>query len=513
MLSLRAERLAFAYSDAAPVFSNVDLHLTPDWIGVVGPNGAGKTTFLRLVTGDLPPEAGRVRVEPDGARVVLCPQTVDSPEPAIREFARASDGLARRAQGALRLDPREVRRWETLSPGERKRWQIGAALAASPDILLLDEPTNHIDAEARELLIEALRSFRGIGLCVSHDRDLLNELTGATLRFYRGRADLYTGPYDEAKRTWEAEARGREEAYGRVQREERALRGRLGDVRRAQAEAEAMKSSSKQMKGPRDHDGRGMLRKFKVAKAEARLSRSVEVVRRKLEEVSSKASEFHFEKTLGRSIFVSYARSPSAFLFGLDAPEIRAGDKRVLGEVRLSVRREDRIRITGPNGSGKTTLVRALLRGARVPASKILYVPQEMGEGEERALIQRARALPPEERGRVMALVAALGVSPDRLLASERPSPGEARKLSIALGLGQHAWALVLDEPTNHMDLPSIERLEEALAEFPGALLLISHDHAFARRCTSTLWKLEGGEVKVSSAQGAAPAQEAEAFS
>lgn len=506
LLSLRAERLAFAYSDAAPVFSNVDLHLSAEWTGVVGPNGAGKTTFLRLVTGFLEPEAGRVRVEPEGASVVLCPQTVDMLEAAILEFARANDGLARRIHGTLRLDPTEVKRWKTLSPGERKRWQIGAALARSPDILLLDEPTNHIDAEARELLIEALRGFRGIGLCVSHDRELLNELTSSTLRFYQGRADLYSGPYDEAKRTWEAEARGREEAHGRAREKERALRDRLGDARRSQAAAEAVKSSRKQTKGPRDHDGKSMLRKFQVAKAEARLSRSVEIVRRKLEEATSQANEFHFEKIHGRSIFVSYARSPSALLFGLDVPEIRAGDKKILGEVRVSVRREDRIRITGPNGSGKTTLVRALLEGARVPASKILYVPQEMGEGEERELLNHARSLQSEDRGRVMALVAALGVSPDRLLASERPSPGEARKLSIALGLGRHAWALVLDEPTNHMDLPSIERLEEALAEYPGALILISHDHAFARRCTSILWSVVDGNLTVSSAPDAAAA-------
>ncbi len=112
-----------------------------------------------------------------------------------------------------------------------------------------------------------------------------------------------------------------------------------------------------------------------------------------------------------------------------------------------------------------------------------------------------------------MALVAALGVSPDRLLASERPSPGEARKLSIALGLGRHAWALVLDEPTNHMDLPSIERLEGALAEYPGALLLISHDHAFARRCTDTVWSVGGGNLTVTSAPDSTGAPALEAFS
>ena len=99
----------------------------------------------------------------------------------------------------------------------------------------------------------------------------------------------------------------------------------------------------------------------------------------------------------------------------------------------------------------------------------------------------------------MLSLVAALGVDPDRLLATEQPSPGEARKLLIARGLGQHAWALVLDEPTNHLDLPSIEHLEEALREYPGALLLVTHDAHFAQRCTTTRWRVQGGGVDVTS--------------
>jgi ATPase subunit of ABC transporter with duplicated ATPase domains len=97
----------------------------------------------------------------------------------------------------------------------------------------------------------------------------------------------------------------------------------------------------------------------------------------------------------------------------------------------------------------------------------------------------------------VLSLVAALGSDPARLLASADPSPGEARKLCLALGLGRHAWALALDEPTNHLDLPTVERLEEALAAFPGAILLVTHDPAFAARCTVSRWKVGGGRVEV----------------
>ena len=109
------------------------------------------------------------------------------------------------------------------------------------------------------------------------------------------------------------------------------------------------------------------------------------------------------------------------------------------------------------------------------------------------------RSLPPETRGRVLSILAGLGVDPDRLLASECPSPGEARKLWLAWGLAREVWAVVLDEPTNHLDLPSIERLEDTLAEYAGALLLVSHDDALARRVTTTRWAIEDGRVTIAS--------------
>ena len=177
MPRIRLERLTFAYADAAPILADAELTLDDGWTGLVGENGAGKSTLLAMVAGALAPSSGILRVEPGGARVVLCPQRVDEPGADAAALAARDDGEARRLRGALRLDPADLLRWATCSPGERKRWQLGAALAAGPDVLLLDEPTNHVDGEARPLLLGALRRFGGLGVVVSHDRAVLEALT------------------------------------------------------------------------------------------------------------------------------------------------------------------------------------------------------------------------------------------------------------------------------------------------------------------------------------------------
>jgi ATPase subunit of ABC transporter with duplicated ATPase domains len=497
-ISLRAQRLCFGHSDAIPLFSDAVFHLTPGWTGLVGANGAGKTTLLRLLAGELSPDAGSIVREPKGGHVTVCPQTVELLSPEIRAFAREEVGDARQVRGLLRLQPDDLARWSTLSPGERKRWQIGAALAREPDVLLLDEPTNHLDAVGREWLVAALSRFRGIGLLVSHDRALLEALTDKTLRIHRGEVRLWPGAYEEAKAAWEAEERAKLEEHGRRREEERTLAQKLADARREHAQADAARSMRHHVKGPRDHDGRNMFAKFKRNAAEKRLGRSVAVARDRLGRAEERSEDRSPARALGRSVFVSYERAPNPVLVSMDEREVRAGDVTILENVRLTVRRDDRIRVRGANGAGKTTLLRALLRSAPLAPNRILYLPQELEGDEARDLLRGLRALPPTERGRVLSVVAALGVDPAALLATASPSPGEARKLAMALGLGRHVWALVLDEPTNHLDLPSIERLEEAFDAYPGAVILVSHDEAFAERCTTTAWRVEAGQVVVS---------------
>ncbi len=498
MPALVLSRVSHAYADDVPLLEDVSLHLAPGWTGVVGANGAGKTTLLRILVGEIEPEAGEVRRLPAELSAMLCPQTIDALDSAIAALARSDDAAARMWRGRLQLQPADLARWPTLSPGERRRWQLAAALAAEPELLLLDEPTNHVDARARELLVGALVHYRGIGVLVSHDRSLLDALTGATIRVHRRRARLWRGAYSEAKRDWEAAEREEQARREKLRGEQSRLAERMSQRRSEHARAEARMRTSRRMKSAHDSDARGRFEATRRRSAERSLAREIDRVHAQLDRVSEKLEDFELERERGRSLFVDWAPARAPRLLELRAAEVRAGSAVVLRDVEVRVDRGSRVRVAGPNGAGKTTLLLALLARAGSARERLLWLPQELDPGEPARLLETVRALPEDLRGRTLGFVAALGVDPERLLRSRAPSPGEARKLALALGLGRQVWALVLDEPTNHLDLPSIERLEACLAAYPGALVLASHDDAFARGCTRETWSLEAGRIEVS---------------
>ncbi|MEJ7729983.1 MAG: ATP-binding cassette domain-containing protein [Polyangiaceae bacterium] len=502
MVALRFVGVSFSFHDAVPMLVGVSLHLGEGWYGLVGANGAGKSTLLSLVAGQRTPDEGKVLLEPRDALVRLVPQTVELCAPAVVDFARRDDAVARRTRAELRLQPGDLARWPSLSPGERKRWQIGAALADEPAVLLLDEPTNHLDAEARDLLVAALGSRSLIGIVASHDRDLLEELTTETLRVHAGAVEQVPGAYGAARALWEEAQRGRQAERDRRKGVLAQAERRLADARRARAGAERQISIKARSKGPKDRDARCATSRFGPEQAEKRIGRLVAVRRGEADRAVEAVGAIAVAREVGQRVFIDYRPAPRPRLVTLNEAALRMGGKTLLRDVSVVLGRHDRVHLRGPNGSGKTTLMRRLLDEAGLPADRLRYLPQDVTSDDRRGALAEVRGLDPAARGRVLSLVAALGLDPDHVLGSADPSPGEARKLLMALALGTHAWALAVDEPTNDLDLPSIERLEGALADFPGALLLVSHDERFAARVTEHVWTIRDQRLEATSRAG-----------
>ncbi|NUP11541.1 MAG: ABC-F family ATP-binding cassette domain-containing protein [Polyangiaceae bacterium] len=497
MAVLQLHGIGVAWSASVPVLEDVSLVLDRGFYGLVGANGAGKTTLLAVLAGELAPHEGSVAVQPRDAVIAYCPQRVDAKNADVEALARRDDGLASELRGRLALDPAGLERWPTLSPGERKRWQIAAALAREPDVLLLDEPTNHLDADARRRLLGALRRFSGVGVVVSHDRTVLDALTSSTLRIHRRAVTPYPGSYSEALPLWQRERAAEEQAHAGARDRVRQAEAHLDAARRAQAGATAGKSTRARMKDKNDSDARGIIATTKASWAESRAGRVVGTARGELDRARQAVPEIERDATLGSKIFAKFERAPNQVLFHLDRDELRAGDHIVLRDVRVTIGRDDRVRIEGPNGAGKTTLLEALV--AALPRrDRILYLPQELEAADVTALVERISSIDNETRGRLLSIFAALGSDPDRVARGGREgfSPGEARKLVLAEALARQVWALVLDEPTNHMDLPSVERLEAALASYPGCVLLVTHDDVFANKIVNRSVVIESGSIQ-----------------
>lgn len=479
MPAIHLNHLHFRYSLAVDVIVDADAHIGPGWTGVVGANGSGKTTLLALVAGQLAPSRGRVLIDPADAVVVSCPQTVDGLSTDIERFAASLDGHDIAMRGRLDLDPADLTRWPTLSPGERKRWQIGAALSRRPDVLLLDEPTNHLDGAGRDLLIGELDRFRGVGLVVSHDRSLLEGLTNRTLRLDHGRVTLWNGAYEAAKAAWTAEEAEQAAERERLKEEARRAQRFLVEQRRINEQKRAAFRRKNNTSSFKDIDARSAARQAKHREGEKAAGKLLSTAAKRAERARERLAAVEVRGEVGRDLFIDFAPSPKRILTTHTGP-LYAGGHLVAEHVAITVERSDRIWLRGPNGIGKTTLLRSLVANAGIAAERMLVLPQELTPEMVAESMGSVRSLGRGQRGRVLAVVAALGVDPDVLLASNSPSPGEARKVAMALGLGRQAWMVLLDEPTNHLDLPSVERLEAALASYPGAVVVATHDDAFA---------------------------------
>jgi ATPase subunit of ABC transporter with duplicated ATPase domains len=529
--TLAAENVSKEFG-ATPVLERLSLTVPPGArIGVVGPNGSGKSTLLRVLAGVLAPDHGRVFRRPADLTVGYLPQEperrdgetlcgflarrtdVASAEATMDELAArlpGDPGLAQAHHDALErflalggadleARAREVcaelglsmpldRPLPTLSGGEAARVSLAALLLARFDVLCLDEPTNDLDFAGLERLEGFVRDFPGAIVVVSHDREFLDRTVTRIVSFDAETRTVHelAGTYSDWERERALERKRHQRAYGEFVSERSRFEALL-DERRGQARAGF---GLGEKSGGADRRGTNALR-TKVRQAAKRLER--------LEEVEKPWRPWHLQLSLD-------PRTRGGDVVARLRGAVVERDGFRLGPVDLEVLNGDRLAIAGPNGSGKTTLLRALrgelplARGSAEVGPGIVFGELDQRRAlfdSERPLLERFR----EESGLAAAdartLLAKYGLRrDDALRPASSLSPGERSRAVLALLQTRGVNTLVLDEPTNHLDLEAIEQLELALADYPGTVLLVTHDRRFLERFGATrLVTLRGGRV------------------
>ena len=498
------------------LFRHLDIHIGQrDRLALIGRNGAGKTTLLKLIAGAIDSDEGRRTIVP-GTRVVLLEQ-----EPrmegcvTLRDYALAAPDApapheveAIAQQIGLDLD----RPADTASGGERRRAAICRALAQDPDVLLLDEPTNHLDLGAIEWLEEWLSRFTGAFIVISHDRAFLTRLTRQTLWLDRGgirRAEIGYGGFEAwTEQVYAEEERNAQKLDAKLKIEEHWLqRGVTGRRRRNQgrlAKLKDMRAERAAMMGPQ---GTAALA---TATDDARSKTVIDVkgVWKSYPANASPRSTVRPEPVEGRAASAAPEARASTSL------STNGGNERVIiRDFTFRVTRGDRIGIVGANGAGKTTLLKLLTGEIQPDEGSIVQAKTLNGV----IIDQQRKLMAPEKRVRdVLAdggdWIDVLGTKKhiqgylkeflfDPSIAEARIgslSGGERSRLLLAREFARASNLLVLDEPTNDLDMETLDLLQEVIADYDGTVLLVSHDRDFLDRTVTVTLGLDGsGKVDI----------------
>lgn len=486
-LFLSVHQLTYAYpTSVTPVIKNLNCQFEIGWTGIVGPNGCGKTTLLKLITGHIQADEGQIVLP---GKTVYCEQRTDSMPAAFPHLMQDYSRLAIRLKNQLKIGDNWKNRWHSLSHGERKRIQLAVALFQEPDVLAIDEPTNHLDQEAQHILFNALSSFRGIGLLVSHDRQLLDDLCAHTLFMHHSGNILRKGNYSTTYTDLQNEEAFKAHQAESIKRQIRKLNNEIKD--RQHKAAQANQNRSKKHIDKKDHDAKAkkdLGRLTGKGAVEGQIKKRLESRMHRLE-ASHQTLRWQKQSPVGIRINSS-AQTSETLLFHLQPIEMTMGD-RTLAVPDIQFKPGERVGLIGPNGTGKSTLFRSIVDQLPLKKENFIYIPQEIDSEAAKNRMETLHTFAKDQIARLMTIISRLGSDPEQLLRSTIPSPGEMRKLMLAQGLMKNLRLIIMDEPTNHMDLPSIESVEQALNQCTCAMLLVSHDLRSLSELEVHFWKIE----------------------
>ncbi len=523
------------------ILEDVSFVINPgERVGLIGPNGSGKSTLLRIVAGEEPPDTGRVILGPgasaawlpqgfevdtaqtlgDAVRRGLADHTTahqrllriengmsraagDELDALLEEYGLASDEFA--ALGGYDVEQRIAAVLQgldlgdiasdtplaILSGGQRTRAGLASIIVSAPDILLLDEPTNHLDIEALEWLEEYLSGYEGAAVIVSHDRAFLDGAVTGILELDGERPGLaaYAGNYSDYRSAKERE----------IEKQTSAWKDQEAERRRIERDIAQTKQTALRTETSTTHD-------FYRRRAK-KVARKAKVRERRLEKMLSSSDQVERPKAAW-TMKLDFGRTPrgGTRVLALDDVGHEFDGRWLFRNVNLVLEHGERVALLGPNGSGKSTLLR-FVAGLGAPTLGAVRVGENITPGympQDQAgldwnmsaleMVRQATDVSETEARTLLHLYLFEGDEP--LLPASSLSYGQRSRLLLATLVLEGANFLVLDEPMNHLDIPSRERFEEALDAFPGTVLMAVHDRTFIDRYATAVWNIEDRTIR-----------------
>lgn len=511
------DNVTFGYGDNV-ILSDVSFSVNEgERIGLIGANGEGKTTLLELLTGGLIPEKGDIYVK-NGVRIGYLEQNggyagdntaygemrkvFSADYEALENLSRLSERLSALEYGSaeyaavaskienlekfvssrdsygvdvkiktvlngMGFSSRYSQVIDTMSGGEKTRLKLCRLLLEEPDLLVLDEPTNHLDMRTLFWLEDYLKTFKGAILVVSHDRYFLDRTVSRTLEIENRALVSYPGNYSAYKILAE-------------QRRARLLK-----------EYEALQKERARLQ---DYVDRNIVRATTAKSAQSRVKKLAKMDMPEKPYMPPKPPVFGF----------SFEEKPYENVLTVKDLTLSAGGKTLLKNVDFRITRGAKVALVGENGAGKTTFLREIMRGNRAVVQGRFVKPAFYDQeglnlnGEETVLSEFRGRHTGASQTEVRALLARAGLFEEDMQKQVKSlSGGERAKFALAVLEAERGNFLVLDEPTNHLDLPARESLENALKEFGGTLLFVSHDRYFLSAVAEKVAEIAGGQLKI----------------
>jgi len=493
------------------VLSEIDLDINAgERIGLVGRNGAGKTTLANAVFGGLDADKGTIIKHKKDLRTAYMDQVIDYSEYLGNDMLRKTypGGSSDLLKISSHLGIKQLQHWNEnnsngLSGGEKTKLNLAGVWASRPDLLIMDEPTNNLDVQGMEWLVEELRKFPGAVLIIAHDRFFLDQTVHRIVEIEEGRVNNYYGNYsfyrDEKKRRHES----RLHHYEAQEKTKRTIAENIEQLTNWSAKAHRESRSKAAALGSK----MGSKEYFR-AKAKKK-DRNIKSKIKRLAKIEVEGIAKPDDESQVKFAFEKAGRGAKRVLEAQDITK-SFGQRLLFSESSFYIKRGEKVGVYGSNGSGKTTLVRAILGEESLTAGELFlspslhigYLNQDVADLDGEKTIAEILGI---EKARhpslAITLLVNMGFKVTMLQQTVNTlSMGERRKLKIARLVLQENDILILDEPSNHLDLHSREELEETLIRYDGTILLVSHDQYMLQKVCDTMLIIE--EQRISRVEG-----------